>query len=111
MERHMEGIEVTMPFTRTGRLQYSSRQSVGERHFTAPSTFGFIDPLYSNGLIHTFESVYYGARHLLSAFGKEEGPVKKGDFSTAAFAKMGGVAPHPMEPRRRHHFTGIRLHG
>jgi FADH2 O2-dependent halogenase len=88
MERHMEGIEVTMPFTRTGRLQYSSRQSVGERHFTAPSTFGFIDPLYSNGLIHTFESVYYGARHLLSAFGKEEGPVKKGDFSTAAFAKM-----------------------
>ncbi len=85
---HLEGIEVVMPFTRTSRLQYASRQSVGERHFTAPSTFGFIDPLYSNGLIHTFESVYYGARHLLSAFGKEEGPVRKGDFSTAAFSKM-----------------------
>ena len=88
MARHLEGIRVTMPFKRTGRLQYSSRQSVGHRHFTAPSTFGFIDPLYSNGLIHTFESVYFGARHLLSAFGKEEGPVKTGDFSTAAFSKM-----------------------
>ena len=86
--RHLEGIEVTMPFTRTGRLQYASRQSVGDRHFTAPSTFGFIDPLYSNGLIQTFESVFYGARHLLSAFGVEEGPVKQGDFSQAAFARM-----------------------
>jgi len=88
IERHLEGIEVTMPFKRTGRLQYASRQSVGDRHFTAPGTFGFVDPLYSNGLIHTFESVYFGARHLLSAFGKEEGPVAPGDFSTAAFARM-----------------------
>ena len=88
IERHLQGMKVTMPFKRTGRLQYASRQSVGERHFTAPGTFGFIDPLYSNGLIHTFESVYFGARHLLSAFGKEEGPVAKGDFSTAAFSRM-----------------------
>lgn len=88
MARHLEGMEVVMPFTRTGRLQYGSRQSVGHRHYTAPSTFGFIDPLYSNGLIQTFESVYFGARHLLSAFGKEEGPVAAGDFSTAAFARM-----------------------
>lgn len=86
--RHLEGIRPTMAFKRTDRLQYASRQSVGHRHFTAPSTFGFVDPLYSNGLIHTFESIYFGARHLLSAFGKEEGPVKPGDFSTAAFSRM-----------------------
>lgn len=88
IERHLEGMEVVMPFKRTGRLQYASRQSVGDRHFTAPGTFGFIDPLYSNGLIQTFESVYFGARHLLSAFGKEEGPVRAGDFSMAAFSGM-----------------------
>lgn len=88
IERHLEGIRVTMPFTRTGRLQYGSRQSVGMRHFTAPGTFGFIDPLYSNGLIQTFESLFFGARHLLSAFGKEEGPVKPGDFSPAAFSRI-----------------------
>lgn len=88
IERHLEGVKVTMPFTRTGRLQYGSRQSVGNRHFTAPSTFGFIDPLYSNGLIHAFESLYFGARHLLSAFGKTDGPVKPGDFSPAAFSRI-----------------------
>lgn len=88
VERHLEGIRVVRPFARTGRLQYSSRQSVGDRHFTAPGTFGFIDPLYSNGLIHTFESVFFGALHLLSAFGVHEGPVAKGDFSAAAFSSM-----------------------
>jgi FADH2 O2-dependent halogenase len=88
ISRHLEGAQAVMPFARSGRLQYASRQSVGERHFTAPSTFGFVDPLYSSGLIQTFESVYFGARHLLSAFGVEEGPVAKGDFSSAAFSKV-----------------------
>ena len=62
-------------------------------------------------MIHTFESVYYGARHLLSAFGKEEGPVKKGDFSTAAFAKMEVLHRTQWNHADGHHFTGIRLHG
>ena len=85
MARHMEGIQAVRPFTRTDRLQYASITSVGDRFLLSPSTYGFIDALYSNGLVHTFESIHFAAHHLLSAFGKVEGVVKEGDFSAAAF--------------------------
>lgn len=88
LARHMEGIRPCRKFTRTGRLQYSASTSVGDRFFLSPSTFGFVDALYSNGLVHTFESVHFAAHHLLSAFGVAEGQVAKGDFSAAAFSAM-----------------------
>lgn len=76
------------PFTRTQRLQFSASQSVGHRHFLTSNTFGFVDPLYSNGLINTFETVFVGANLLLSALGVQQGPVASGDFSAAAFAPL-----------------------
>lgn len=65
----MKDIRAARPFQRTGRLQYSSRTSVGHRHVLAPSTYGFIDPIYSNGLVHAFESVYRVAHHVLGGLG------------------------------------------
>ena len=70
MARHMEGIQAVRPFTRTDRLQYSAITSVGDRFLLSPSTYGFIDALYSNGLVHTFESIHFAAHHLLSALAR-----------------------------------------
>jgi len=88
MARHMEGIRASRPFTRTDRLQYSSTGAVGDRFLLSPSTYGFIDALYSNGLVHTFESVHFAAHHLLSAFGVVEGAVAEGDFSASSFVAI-----------------------
>ena len=88
MARHMEGVRTVRPFTRTGRLQYAANQSVGDRFLLSPSTYGFIDALYSNGMVHTFESIHFAAHHLLCAFGKAEGSVAPGDFSAAAFVAI-----------------------
>lgn len=66
--KQLKDVRAIRPFVRTGRLQYGSSQSVGHRHFTTNNTFGFTDPLYSNGLINTFETVFYGANHILQAF-------------------------------------------
>ena len=101
MQRHLEGIRVVRPFVRTGRLQYASRQSVGDRFFLSPSTYGFVDALYSNGLVHTFESIHVAAHHLLSAFGAIEGKAASGDFSAQAFA--------PLEDLHRRQWEGADL--
>lgn len=65
---HLKYAEAVRPWIRTGRLQYAATESVGHRHFISNNTYGFIDPLYSNGLINTFESVFYAANLLLEAF-------------------------------------------
>jgi FADH2 O2-dependent halogenase len=75
-------------FVRTGRLQYAANDSVADRLILAPSTFGFIDAIYSNGLVHGFESVYRTSRVLLSALGRMDGPTEPGDFSAGAFQSI-----------------------
>ena len=80
MAKHMEGIQTVRPFVGTGRLQYAASTSVGDRFLLSPSTYGFVDALYSNGLVHTFESVHFAAHHLLSAFGSMEGDAARGDL-------------------------------
>jgi len=91
MAKHMEGIQTVRPFVGTGRLQYAASTSVGDRFLLSPSTYGFVDALYSNGLVHTFESVHFAAHHLLSAFGAMEGDVARGDLSQEAFAAVDGL--------------------
>ena len=85
MAQQFKDVKPTRPFVRTGRLQYAANTSVGDRHILAPSTYGFIDAIYSNGLVHTFESVFKTASALLSSFGKTSGPNALGDFSAQAF--------------------------
>ena len=83
--RHLGDVRAVRPFVRTGRLQYSAGQSVGDRHYITNNTFGFTDAIYSNGLINTFESVFFGAHALLDAFKRGARPE---DFSAKRFASV-----------------------
>jgi FADH2 O2-dependent halogenase len=47
--------EPVRPWVRTGRIQYSSRQSVGRRWALAAHASSFVDAMFSRGLITTVE--------------------------------------------------------
>ena len=81
IERHLGPVEPVMPWIRTDRLQRSSSQSTGHRHLLTNHTYGFVDPLYSQGLIHTFESVFKSMTLLLEAFEED-------DFSADRFTPI-----------------------
>ncbi|MFZ1752499.1 MAG: tryptophan 7-halogenase [Caldilineaceae bacterium] len=68
-------------WTRTGRIQYSSKQVVGDRFCLLGHAAGFIDPLFSKGLYVTSMSTALCAHLLLKA--KETG-----DYSAGAFQPL-----------------------
>ena len=68
-------------WTRTGRIQYSSKQVVGDRFCLLGHAAGFIDPLFSKGLYVTSMSTALCAHLLLKA--KETG-----DYSAGAFRPL-----------------------
>ncbi len=63
----------------TGRLQYSSRQTVGHRWCLMSHAAGFIDPLFSRGLSNTAEVINALSWRLLAALDDD-------DFSMDRFA-------------------------
>jgi len=67
------------PWVSTGRLQYSARDTVGERYCLTSHAAGFIDALYSRGLTNTLEVVNSLAWRLIAAS-------RDGDWSTERFA-------------------------
>jgi FADH2 O2-dependent halogenase len=77
--RHFRDATATRPFVKTGRLQYSSSGSAGPRFFLLPHSAGFVDPLYSQGLVSTLESVYALALTLRDA-------LEDDDLTAARFA-------------------------
>lgn len=81
IDRHLRPTEPIMKWVRTGRLQRTSNQSAGHRHYLTHNTYGFVDPLYSRGLINTFESVFLGTNLLLEAFEEQ-------DFSADRFKPL-----------------------
>ena len=68
-------------WVRTGRIQYSSKQVVGDRWALLGHAAGFVDPLYSKGLYNSLTAVSMMAHLLLKAH-------KTGDYSQAAFAPL-----------------------
>jgi FADH2 O2-dependent halogenase len=66
------------PWVRTGRLQYSSTRTVGERYCLTAHAAGFIDALYSRGLTSTLEVVNALGWRLIEAS-------RDGDWSTERF--------------------------
>lgn len=66
-------------WVQTDRLQYSSKQSVGDRFCLMAHANGFIDPLFSRGLAATMEIINVVAVRLLEA-------LKDDDFSAERFA-------------------------
>ena len=69
------------PWTRAGRIQYASKQIVGDRWALLGHAAGFIDPLFSKGLYTTFMSAAVLADLLLDA-------QADGDYSAARFAPL-----------------------
>ncbi len=65
-------------WTRTGRIQYSAKQVVGDRYCLLGQAAGFIDPLFSKGLYTALSCTSLLADRLLAA-------KKTGDYSAAAF--------------------------
>ena len=60
--RQFEHARAVRPWVATGRLQYSSSTTIGDRFCLLPHAAGFIDPLYSSGL-----SLTVGCIDLLSS--------------------------------------------
>ena len=75
------GATAVRNWTRTPRIQYSSKKVVGERFALLGHAVGFIDPLYSKGLYASLTSVSMLAKLLLEA--KETG-----DYSAQKFQML-----------------------
>ncbi|MER7573456.1 tryptophan 7-halogenase [Streptomyces sp. NPDC126514] len=73
-----EGAVATRDWVRTGRLQYSSKQTVGYRWCLTSHAAGFVDALFSRGLSNTMEIIHALGWRLLDA-------IKEDDFSVERF--------------------------
>jgi tetracycline 7-halogenase / FADH2 O2-dependent halogenase len=69
------------PWVRTGRLQYSSTRTVGDRYCLTAHAAGFVDALYSRGMTSTVEVVNALGWRLIEAS-------RDGDWSTERFADV-----------------------
>ena len=69
------------PWVSTGRLQYSSRQTVGYRYCLMSHAAGAVDPLFSRGMINTLEVIQALLDPLLQALATD-------DFDEQRFAHI-----------------------
>ncbi len=76
LKKQFKNTKSVRNWTRTGRIQYSSTQIVGDRFALLGHAAGFIDPLFSKGLYVSLNSVSTLANLLLK---------NKGDFSAETF--------------------------
>ncbi|MBN1666108.1 MAG: NAD(P)/FAD-dependent oxidoreductase [Anaerolineales bacterium] len=81
IQKQFEQAKAVRGWVRADRLQYSSRQVVGERFALLGHAVGFIDPLYSKGLYVSHMGILVLADLLLKA-------QKSGDYSAAAFKPL-----------------------
>lgn len=77
--RHFESAARVREWTVAPRLNYTSRESVGERYCLLGHAVGFVDPLFSRGLVNTFESILRVAPKIVHA-------VRQDDWSKERFA-------------------------
>ena len=75
------GAKAIRPWVRTGRLQYSSTRTVGDRYCLTAHAAGFVDALYSRGMTSTLEIVNALGWRLIEAS-------RDGDWSTGRFADV-----------------------
>jgi FADH2 O2-dependent halogenase len=76
---HFQGARPVRPWVSTDRLQYSSTACCGERWFLGPHAYGFVDALYSRGLISTLDVLRTFTPRLMKA-------LEDDDFSPERFA-------------------------
>jgi tetracycline 7-halogenase / FADH2 O2-dependent halogenase len=65
--RHFDGAARVREWTYAPRLNYTSRETVGDRYCLLAHAAGFVDPLFSRGLVNTFESINRLAPKLIRA--------------------------------------------
>jgi FADH2 O2-dependent halogenase len=78
IERQFAGMKPVREWVSTGRLQYSSSRTVGDRWTLLAHAAAFIDPLFSRGLHNTCEAVNVLAWRLLRG-------IEDDDFSAERF--------------------------
>jgi tetracycline 7-halogenase / FADH2 O2-dependent halogenase len=78
LERVFENAKTVRPWVSTGRFQYTSTKTVGNRWCMMSHAAGFIDPLYSRGLSNTGQVIDAVAWRLLEA-------LEDDDFSEERF--------------------------
>ena len=76
--RQFEDARAIRPWISSGRLQFSSRTTIGPRFCILPHAAGFVDPLYSSGMSLTVGCIDLLAGRLCDA-------VAEGDFSVKRF--------------------------
>jgi len=81
IKRQFEHAKPVRGWVRANRLQYASKQVVGERFALLGHSVGFIDPLYSKGLYVTHMAIMVLADLLINA-------QQTGDYSAHAFASL-----------------------
>lgn len=83
MQAHLGDMQPIRPYTRTGRVQFTASRVVGDGFILAPHAAGFIDPLYSTGMLLTMAFINRVVPLL-------RGAAAIGDFSRERF--------QPIEP-------------
>ena len=69
------------PWVSTDRLQYSSKKTAGYRYCLMSHASGFVDPLFSRGMVNTVEVIYQLLDPLLEALAND-------DFDEEAFRSV-----------------------
>lgn len=88
--RHMQGAQATRPFVGTDRIQYSASRAAGSRYTLLTHSFGFIDPLYSRGMMWNFENIYALGHRLMTALDTD-------DFGMENFEYLNGLAEAQLQ--------------
>jgi FADH2 O2-dependent halogenase len=81
MRQHLGEMEPVRPLTKTDRVQFSCRTILGPRFILTPHASGFVDPLFSSGILL---SQAFVARFVPAI----EEAVREDDFSRARFEPM-----------------------
>lgn len=76
-----ENAHTVRKWVSTDRLQYSSHSCTGERFFILPHAAGFVDPIFSPGLIQTFITISPLAALIIQA-------LTDNDYSRRRFASL-----------------------
>ncbi|MGW3725157.1 NAD(P)/FAD-dependent oxidoreductase [Streptomyces sp. NPDC000851] len=77
VERIFADAVTVRPWVSTGRLQYTSKETVGHRWCLMSHAAGFLDPLYSRGLTNTTEIINSFAWRLLDALREDDFDVER----------------------------------
>jgi FADH2 O2-dependent halogenase len=91
VEEHFADAVSARPWISSGeRLQYSSSKTVGDRWCMMSHAAGFLDPLFSRGLVLTMRAMLPTAELVLAA-------LQDGDFSAERFAKLDEIQQRTLD--------------